>query len=59
MANSVLRLPTDSMIVLCDGQYRSGTHWTTLSSSHSNLPVIPVVDVTPMARSAAARLEMG
>src|SRR5258707_9822741 len=45
--------PTHSAIVLCAGQYRSGTHCTTSLSSHSNLPVIAGADLMSMARSAA------
>src|ERR1700674_5109225 len=56
---SVDRPPTDSAMVLCAGQYRSGTHCTTSLSSHSNLPVIEGVDLTSTARSAARRLTTG
>src|ERR1700743_3958281 len=56
---SVDRPPTDSAMVLCAGQYRSGTHCTTSLSSHSNLPVIGGVDATRTARSAAGRLTTG
>src|SRR6201999_3580916 len=56
---SVDRPPTDSAMVLCAGQYRSGTHCTTSLSSHSNLPVIGGVDATRTARSAARRLTTG
>src|SRR5580700_10149127 len=56
---SVERPPADSAMVLCAGQYRSGTHCTTSLSSHSNLPVIEGVDATRTARSAARRLTMG
>src|SRR5690242_6592850 len=48
--------PTVSAIVLCDGQYLSGTHWTTSLSSQSNLPVIAGVALTSTERSAARRL---
>src|ERR1700733_6490308 len=56
---SVGRPPTDSAMVLCAGQYRSGTHCTTSLSSHSNLPVIEGVDLTSTERSAARRLTTG
>ena len=57
--NSVDRPSTESAIVLCAGQYRSGTHCTTLLSSHSNLPVIGGVDLTSMVRSTACLLVTG
>ncbi len=53
---SVETPPTVSAIVLCAGQYRSGTHCTTRLSSHSNLPLIAGVDLTSMVCSAACRL---
>src|ERR1700722_18565619 len=53
---SVDRPPTDRAMVLCAGQYRSGTHCTTSLSSHSNLPVIEGVDLPSAARSAPRRL---
>src|ERR1700677_2514502 len=56
---SVDRPPTDNAMVLCAGQYRSGTHCTTSLSSHSTLPVIEGVDATRTARSAARRLTTG
>src|ERR1700722_3764546 len=51
--------PTESATVLCAGQNRSGTHWTTSLSSHSNLPVIAGTDLMSMARSAARLLATG
>src|SRR5271165_4992819 len=57
--NSIGLLPTDSFTVLCAGQNRSGTHCTTLLSSHSNLPVMAGIDLTSMARSAAGPSAMG
>src|SRR3984885_147753 len=56
---SVDKPPTDSAMVLCAGQYWSGTHCTTSLSSHSSLPVIEGVDLTSTARSAARRLTTG
>src|SRR5262245_25142424 len=56
---AVVRSPTESATVVCAGQNRSGTHCTTLFSSHSYLPVIAGVDVTLMARSAARRSATG
>src|SRR5579875_584347 len=57
--NSVARRPTESATVLCAGQYRSGTHCTTLLSSHSKWPVIAGADLTALARSAAGRSATG
>src|ERR1700712_378732 len=59
VAKSVAQRPTESAIVLCAGQYRSGTHCTTRSSSHSYLPVIAGADLTSMARSALCRSATG
>src|SRR5689334_17317869 len=56
---SVDRPPTDSATVLCAGQNRSGTHCTTSSSSHSNVPVMAGADLTSIARSAAPRFATG
>ncbi|BBZ23822.1 hypothetical protein MHIB_22400 [Mycolicibacter hiberniae] len=49
------RLPTDSATVLCAGQYRSGIHCTSVSSTQSKLPVIGGLERTAMLRSAALR----
>src|SRR5215213_7696280 len=55
----VLIRPTDSAIVVCAGQKLSGTHWTTLWSSHSYLPVITGWELILMARSAEGRSDTG
>ncbi len=49
----------DSDTVLCAGQNWSGTHCTTVFSSHSNLPVIAGTDLMSRARSAARRSATG
>src|SRR5690625_4462008 len=59
VVNSTGKRPTDRATVLCAGQNRSGTHCTTLSSLHSNVPVIGGVVVIVTARSAAPRSETG
>ena len=59
VAKFVARPPTDSATVLCAGQNRSGTHCTTLFSSHSYLPVIAGADFISIARWAASRFATG
>src|SRR3984957_14555954 len=56
---SVDRPRTESAMVLCAGQYRSGTNCTTSLSSHSNLVVIEAVDGRRTAGSAALRSTTG
>ncbi len=46
-------------MVLCAGQYRSGTHCATSLLIHSNLPVIDGVDLTSTARSGRAPVDDG
>ena len=55
VSNPVVRACTPTETWVCVGQYRFGTHCTTLFSTHSKCPGVLLGEATWMDRSAAAR----